>query len=192
MHGLASTTCLILGFRGYIDGNISLVTPSVAYVTEKDLFIDTKRNLTLFYCQQVFAEWLAKVPLNTWGLWPLCHSKCPGNKTFALVSALKQDCQHFCPAGHKLSLHWSRGALPWLCPGCKMYLAPPIYVYDEVGNKGTYYLLYDTLMSNNGGHLWKPVAHGHFWVYVLAHWHRLVKNVGWANQNIGEKGGKKW
>lgn len=56
MHGLASTTCLILGFRGYIDGNISLVTPSVAYVTEKDLFIDTKRNLTLFYCQQVFAE----------------------------------------------------------------------------------------------------------------------------------------
>jgi len=24
-----------------------------------------------------------------------------------------------------------------------------------------------------------------------SYWHRLVKNIGWANQNIGGKGGKK-
>jgi len=29
-------------------------------------------------------------------------------------------------------------------------------------------------------------------VQQQVHWRRLVKNIGWANQNIGGKGGKKW
>jgi len=33
----------------------------------------------------------------------------------------------------------------------------------------------------------------YFLISVQSHWHRLVKNIGWANQNIeGAEGGKKW
>jgi len=28
--------------------------------------------------------------------------------------------------------------------------------------------------------------------YDCQHWRKLVKNIVWANQNIGAKGGKKW